>query len=293
MSKKKKAARRNWAGVVNSIKLGTKRVLAILTPCKKKRRISTDKENGTEVISNDASSGDIPKTRSFETCSCPDDDFFLMPGPSITCGFGYLPADACLHFGLFFTGTKLSPSKSSSLNRFWSDFMPRLLNEFLLSQKSTDPRVFDDDSIHILRLPGMDGSNKTLLVSDDLCNELMEYLKILGSSKDKHGRVSGISAAHVQAWLAQPEIMQKYGITKQISLSTATCHLHALGFRFASPVKGQYVDGHERPDVYTECDNLYIPRRSSLCLRMQVFNKDGNDITADIEAMVASGNLVS
>ncbi|KAJ6524968.1 hypothetical protein B0H19DRAFT_897412, partial [Mycena capillaripes] len=101
-----------------------------------------------------------------------------------------------------------------------------------------------------------------------------------------------ISAAHVQAWLAQPEIMQKYGITKQISLSTATRYLHALGFRFASPVKGQYVDGHERPDVRAERDNVYIPRLSSLRLRMRVFDKDGNDITVDIEAMVASGKRV-
>ncbi|KAJ6584549.1 hypothetical protein B0H19DRAFT_901805, partial [Mycena capillaripes] len=89
----------------------------------------------------------------------------------------------------------------------------------------------------------------------------------------------------VQAWLAQPEIMQKYGITTQISLSTATRYLHTLGFCFASPVKGQYVDGHE-------CDNVYIPRLSSLRLCMRVFDKDGNDITVDIEAMVASGKRV-
>ncbi|KAJ6524969.1 hypothetical protein B0H19DRAFT_1276328 [Mycena capillaripes] len=145
VSKKKKAARRNWAGAVNSIKSGTKRALAILTPRKKRRRIGTDKENDAEIISNDASSGDIPETRSFETRSCPDDDFFLTPGPSVARGFGDLPADARSHFGLFSTGTKLSPSKSSSLNRFWSDFTPRLLNKFSPSRKSIDPRVFDDD----------------------------------------------------------------------------------------------------------------------------------------------------
>ncbi|KAJ7165269.1 hypothetical protein C8R46DRAFT_865640, partial [Mycena filopes] len=134
--------------------------------------------------------------------------------------------------------------------------------------------------------------NETLLVNEDLCNELMEYLQLLGSTKDENGRESGISSAKVQAWLAQPNIMQKYGYTKLISASTANCYLRTLGFRFTSPTKGQYVDGHERPDVRAERERVYIPKLSELRKRMRVFDKDGKDITADVEAMVASGKRV-
>ncbi|KAJ7437667.1 hypothetical protein B0H11DRAFT_2361396, partial [Mycena galericulata] len=134
--------------------------------------------------------------------------------------------------------------------------------------------------------------NETLLVNEDLCNELMEYLQFLGSTKDKDGKESGITSAKVQAWLAQPEIMQKYAITKPISLATAKRYLHALGFRFSSPVKGQYVDGHERADVRFHRDKMYIPKLSELRTRIRVYNKDGVDITADVESMVASGKRV-
>ncbi|KAJ7765903.1 hypothetical protein DFH07DRAFT_955567 [Mycena maculata] len=133
--------------------------------------------------------------------------------------------------------------------------------------------------------------NETLLVNEDLCNELMEYLQLLGSTKDKDGKESGITSAKVQAWLAH-EIMQKYAITKPISLATAKRYLHALGFRFSSPVKGQYVDGHERADVRFHRDKMYIPKLSELRTRMRVYDKDGVDITADMESMVASGKRV-
>ncbi|KAJ7710995.1 hypothetical protein B0H16DRAFT_1344123, partial [Mycena metata] len=65
-------------------------------------------------------------------------------------------------------------------------------------------------------------------------------------------------------WLGRPEIMEKYGITKQISPATAKRCLHALGFRFTSPAKGQYVDSHERPDVRAKRDKVYVPKLSEL-----------------------------
>ncbi|KAJ6629861.1 hypothetical protein B0H10DRAFT_1903748 [Mycena sp. CBHHK59/15] len=135
--------------------------------------------------------------------------------------------------------------------------------------------------------------NQTLLVNEDLCNELMEYLQILGSTKDENGRESGITSAKVQAWLARADIMHcKYGITKLISLATSKRYLHTLRFCFTSPVKGQYVDGHERTDVRAEHEKVYVPKPSELCYRMRVFDKDGKDITAEVEEMVASGKWV-
>ncbi|KAJ7914128.1 hypothetical protein B0H13DRAFT_2325570 [Mycena leptocephala] len=131
VSKKTAVARKNWGSAVKFIKLGTKRGLAILTPRKKKRKTEIECICITQT-----------QTRSYP--DDPDDDFFLSPGRSIARGFDDLP-EARSQFGLFSTNTRLSPSKSSSLGRFWSDFTPRLLDKFSPSRKSTTPRVFDDD----------------------------------------------------------------------------------------------------------------------------------------------------
>jgi hypothetical protein len=87
-------------------------------------------------------------------------------------------------------------------------------------------------------------------------------------------------------------IMEKYGITKQISLATAKRYLHVLGFRFTSPLKGQYADGHEQADVCAEQDKVYILKLSQLCHQLQVFDKDGKDITEEVKAMVAARKWV-
>ncbi|KAJ6483127.1 hypothetical protein C8R45DRAFT_1148855 [Mycena sanguinolenta] len=365
-----------------------------------------------QSISDHALHDDASEHGSFETPSCLDDDPFTAPRSRLVRGFDGIPDEAHPQFGLFSTNTRSSPSKSSSLGRFWSDFTPHVLKFFLPSPKSTNPRIFDDDesilaqrspcptrmlddsssfansefdsldfdfspadfvsAVHpgdsasldslsialadatdpgptfssptdadlaeharqreevaaksdgqlreaptieaaraalddigkVLRPPRKKGHgyidpeldsftrsrtegiqslalythlssstrgkwkkasmnvaikmrhgtycarvlrclarqyiadrsvlpenpygnwNQTLLINEDLCNELMEYLQLLGSTKDDNGRESGITSAKVQAWLARPELMNKYGITKQISLATAKQYLH-------------------------------------------------------------------
>jgi hypothetical protein len=48
--------------------------------------------------------------------------------------------------------------------------------------------------------------------------------------------------------------------------------------RFTSPKKGQYVDGHERPDVVYYRDNVYLPRLFKLQQRVSIFDNDGEPI---------------
>ncbi|KAJ7934097.1 hypothetical protein B0H13DRAFT_2306119 [Mycena leptocephala] len=100
-SKKKAAAQNNWQSAVAFIKTGTKRALAILTPRKKKRKIAVDKENDNDSILSHSPPDDISETRSFETRSCPDDEFFQSPGPSLVPGFNDLPTDARSQFWFF------------------------------------------------------------------------------------------------------------------------------------------------------------------------------------------------
>ncbi|THU95070.1 hypothetical protein K435DRAFT_819824 [Dendrothele bispora CBS 962.96] len=69
-----------------------------------------------------------------------------------------------------------------------------------------------------------------------------------------------ISAQRLVTYLTQPDVMEKHGITREISLRMANHYLKALGFRFAHPKKGQFADGHERDDVVYYRERRYIPR---------------------------------
>ncbi|KAK0219796.1 hypothetical protein IW262DRAFT_1448343 [Armillaria fumosa] len=65
--------------------------------------------------------------------------------------------------------------------------------------------------------------------------------------------------------------IEKHGITKNISLSTAQCYLWEAK-------KGQYVDGHEGADVVWEHDKVFILKIEKLRHQMQIFDKDENPI---------------
>lgn len=118
--------------------------------------------------------------------------------------------------------------------------------------------------------------NESLLVNEDLCQELNLHLQQL------HTTDSGITASAVQTWLSREEIKLKYGITKTVSLSTASRYLKVMGYRFTQAPSGQYVDGHERPDVRWEREKVYIPQLDELRKRMRVYSSDGRDITDEI-----------
>ncbi|KAE9389760.1 hypothetical protein BT96DRAFT_796455, partial [Gymnopus androsaceus JB14] len=65
--------------------------------------------------------------------------------------------------------------------------------------------------------------NESLLVNEDLCQELGLYLQELGTL---------VTASKVQEWLCREDVMQRHGITKKISLTTAQWYLKAMGFRW-------------------------------------------------------------
>ena len=107
--------------------------------------------------------------------------------------------------------------------------------------------------------------NQSMLVDEDLCNDLNLYLQELG--KD-------ITAEKVVEYLARPEIKEKHGISKGISIRTARRYLNALGFRFSHPKKGQYADGHERVDVVYYRNAVFLPRWEKVSVRMRNWMKD-------------------
>jgi len=82
--------------------------------------------------------------------------------------------------------------------------------------------------------------NESMLVDEDLCNDINLYLQEIGKE---------ISAKKLMDFLAREDVRSKHGIEKQISERTARRYLNILGYRWSSPKKGQYADGHEREDV--------------------------------------------
>jgi hypothetical protein len=106
----------------------------------------------------------------------------------------------------------------------------------------------------------------SLLINEDLAADINLHLQEIGNH---------ITAEKLVLYLSQPEVMEKHGITKQISVSTARCYLHALGYRFSHPKTGQYSDGHERQDIVFERDKKYIPAIKKLEAQMQHWDRDG------------------
>ncbi|KAJ7210178.1 hypothetical protein GGX14DRAFT_626618 [Mycena pura] len=106
----------------------------------------------------------------------------------------------------------------------------------------------------------------TMLLDEDLVVDINLYLQEIG--KD-------ITADKLRLFLARPEVMEKHGITKTISVRTARRYLRALGYRFTAPNKGQYADGHEREDVVYERDVKYIPAYKQFQKRALRYGRNG------------------
>ncbi|KAJ7190599.1 hypothetical protein GGX14DRAFT_321596, partial [Mycena pura] len=111
--------------------------------------------------------------------------------------------------------------------------------------------------------------NDSMLADEDLANDIRLHLQSLGKE---------ITVDKLVQYLNSPEIRVEHGIDKPVSLTTARRYLDELGYRFTSPKKGQYVDGHERADVVYYRDNVYLPRLFELHKRVRVFDNDGNPI---------------
>jgi hypothetical protein len=68
-----------------------------------------------------------------------------------------------------------------------------------------------------------------------------------------------LKAMDIVTYLATPEMKEKYGLTGTISLTTAKRWMRKLDYRWTKMPNGQYVDGHEREDVVTYRQNVFLP----------------------------------
>ena len=97
--------------------------------------------------------------------------------------------------------------------------------------------------------------NQSMLRDEDLASDINLHLQMLGKE---------ISARKLVAFLARPDVHLKHGITKKISERTVCRYLNALGYRWRSPNKGQYADGHERDDVVWYQEHRFLPKMKAL-----------------------------
>jgi len=107
--------------------------------------------------------------------------------------------------------------------------------------------------------------NESMLVDEDLTNDISLYLLEIGKE---------ISAKKLMDFLAREDIRSKHGIEKPISERTARRYLNTLGYRWSTPKKGQYADGHERDDVVYYREQVFLPQWRQIEHRMVNYTQD-------------------
>ncbi|KIK72479.1 hypothetical protein PAXRUDRAFT_47826, partial [Paxillus rubicundulus Ve08.2h10] len=97
---------------------------------------------------------------------------------------------------------------------------------------------------------------KSSMINDeDLAVELNLHLQSIGKF---------IKAGNLIQYLAEPDVQQRFGLKKTISLATVKCWVHVLNYWWEHNHHGQYVDGHEHLDVINYQQNVFSPQWKEL-----------------------------
>jgi hypothetical protein len=107
--------------------------------------------------------------------------------------------------------------------------------------------------------------NKSLLVNEDLVNEISIYLLSLKND---------ITTNKLMDFLHRTDVKEKYGIECDISHKTACQYLQVLGYCYQSTPKGQYIDRHEREDVVNYRKQVFLLKWKEIMDHMVVWDKD-------------------
>jgi len=114
--------------------------------------------------------------------------------------------------------------------------------------------------------------NKSQIEDEDLSQDILQHLQSLGPN---------IRALDIVNYLNYPDVRKKYRMKKGISEQTARKWLQRMGFRWTLDPKGQYVDGHERPDVVDYRQKVYISRMLLADPRLRTYSKMGEENTPE------------
>lgn len=101
------------------------------------------------------------------------------------------------------------------------------------------------------------------LQDEDIESDATMHLQSLGKY---------VSAMDLVRYFQRDDVQQHHGFT--ISLATARRWMKRMGMRWTKTPKGQYVDGHERPDVVEYRQGTYIPRRFGSHLPSRIWTSE-------------------
>ncbi|KAJ7906699.1 hypothetical protein B0H13DRAFT_1619195, partial [Mycena leptocephala] len=112
-------------------------------------------------------------------------------------------------------------------------------------------RAFIKDPKNLPTSPyGSWNKERSVLEDADVANEIAIHLQSLGKY---------VKALDIVHYIDQPEVKKRLGLKKGIHLATAQRWMKRMGYRWTKNPSGQYVDGHERPDVVYYRQKEYIP----------------------------------
>ncbi|GJF00210.1 hypothetical protein PsYK624_164900 [Phanerochaete sordida] len=123
---------------------------------------------------------------------------------------------------------------------------------------------------HALPVSRMGTWNQSLI---DKKPELKQAINLHLQSVGKYVR-----AMDIVDFLADPLVQLEHGLGEGISLSTAQVWMHKLDYRWTRASKGLFVDGHERGDVTTYRNDIFLPTLEVVHPRLRLWSKDGTEI---------------
>jgi hypothetical protein len=110
------------------------------------------------------------------------------------------------------------------------------------------------------------GIRNTSRINDEvLATDIKLHLQSIGKYVQAHDIVD---------YLKRPEVQERHGLKKTVSLATAQRWMFKLNYRWREEKKGQYVDGHERDDVVTYRQDVFLPLWKSFAYRLRNWKED-------------------
>ncbi|KAF7351880.1 hypothetical protein MVEN_01149600 [Mycena venus] len=134
-------------------------------------------------------------------------------------------------------------------------------------------RAFIKDPKNLPTSPyGSWNKERSVLEDADVANEIALHLQSLGKY---------VKAMDIVHYIDQPEVKKRLGLKKGIHLATAQRWMKRMGYRWTKNPSGQYVDGHERPDV-VYYQKEFIPAFTELEYQTRKWTLENLELVQDL-----------
>ena len=111
--------------------------------------------------------------------------------------------------------------------------------------------------------------NESLLEDETLAQEINLHLQGLGKY---------VKAMDIVHFLDTPDMKTRLNRETTIHLATAQRWMHKMSFRWTTTPKGQYVDGHEREDIVTYRQDVFLPELAKIDATLRTWAEDGTKV---------------